>query len=68
MPHAASNAGPFVTVSIGLAQLEFGRTLHFEALFDEADQALYRAKAEGRNRVCYRRQDDNPNNPTVAVG
>ena len=58
LPHAASSTGPFVTLSIGLAQLELGRTPHFEALFDEADQALYQAKAEGRNRVCSSLQGD----------
>jgi len=49
--HAASHAGPHVTISIGLAQLEFGRTNQFDTLFDAADQALYRAKKNGRNRI-----------------
>jgi len=39
-----------VTVSIGIA---VGRaTESFEALLERADVALYRAKREGRNRVC----------------
>ena len=39
------------TISIGLAELgpEIDR---LETLIERADQALYRAKAEGRNRVC----------------
>jgi diguanylate cyclase (GGDEF)-like protein len=49
--HAASKVGHQVTISIGLAQLEFGHTTRFDALFDAADQALYRAKKNGRNRV-----------------
>ncbi|HEX9802029.1 MAG TPA: GGDEF domain-containing protein [Gammaproteobacteria bacterium] len=38
-----------VTASIGAAQLGEGENHH--ALFAHADKALYRAKAEGRNRV-----------------
>ena len=49
--HPASAAGPWVTISIGLAQMQPGRTKDFDALFDAADQALYRAKANGRNRI-----------------
>lgn len=39
------------TVSIGIAGLNSGHTLHVEQLFEQADQALYAAKAQGRNRV-----------------
>lgn len=38
-----------ITVSVGLATLGPGSTA--EALIEQADQALYRAKARGRNRV-----------------
>ncbi len=43
-----------ITVSIGLASLPAsgdGRIGTFDQLLDEADQALYRAKRAGRNRV-----------------
>jgi diguanylate cyclase len=40
-----------VTISIGLAELN-GRNISFEALMDEADQAMYAAKEAGRNRVA----------------
>ena len=38
-----------VTLSIGVAQFRFGETL--DALVQRADEGLYRAKHEGRNRV-----------------
>jgi len=41
----------YVTVSIGVAAFPKDAQLKDE-LIDKADQALYRAKQEGRNRVC----------------
>jgi len=49
--HAGSEVTPFVTLSMGLALLDEEHDPHFEALFRRADQALYRAKHEGRDRV-----------------
>lgn len=40
-----------VTVSAGIAMGEPAVT--FDGLYAEADAALYRAKAEGRNRICF---------------
>ncbi len=49
--HVATAAGPVsVTVSAGFAVGEPGTTAP-EVLIEAADQALYRAKARGRNRV-----------------
>jgi two-component system cell cycle response regulator len=41
-----------VTVSIGVATVPESRASTPEELIGVADEALYRAKAEGRNRVC----------------
>jgi diguanylate cyclase (GGDEF)-like protein len=43
--------GISVTASFGVAVSGAGG-LHFERLFEAADEALYRAKAGGRNQVC----------------
>lgn len=50
LPHAAS-AFAQVTVSIGIAALVPGPHDGPEHLVRRADEALYRAKAEGRNRI-----------------
>lgn len=39
-----------VTVSVGVAKYEPGESRH--SLLERVDQALYRAKNQGRNRVC----------------
>ena len=47
-----------ITVSFGVADLADGAT-RIEDLVNEADNALYRSKESGRNRVTlWQRQDD----------
>lgn len=41
-----------VTVSIGLAHRDTGEAKSLASLMEQADAAVYRAKSEGRNRVC----------------
>lgn len=50
--HAASSVAPHVTLSIGVAQFEPASMDRFDQLLQRADQALYRAKEQGRNRVA----------------
>ena len=53
LPRLDAWLSPVVTVSCGVASypLEGHPGLRWEAVVDWADQALYRAKANGRNRV-----------------
>lgn len=49
-----SARGPLrITASLGVAAISPGECLTKEALFERADQALYRAKEQGRNCVVF---------------
>ncbi|HET8706710.1 MAG TPA: diguanylate cyclase, partial [Pseudomonadales bacterium] len=50
--HQASAVSDRVTVSIGVAVLQPERSMKSDLLIQIADNALYQAKREGRNRVC----------------
>lgn len=50
--HATSSVAPNVTVSIGVAELDPESMDCFDQLLHRADQALYRAKSRGRNRIA----------------
>jgi diguanylate cyclase (GGDEF)-like protein len=50
--HLASNVAPWVTVSIGHASFVPHAGQSSELIVRLADEALYRAKAQGRDRVC----------------
>jgi diguanylate cyclase (GGDEF)-like protein len=52
IPHPTSGIGPHVTVSIGVAVARKGEFNDAKELVRQADKALYRAKAAGRNSVC----------------
>ena len=54
LPHPASGAAACVTVSVGVAARVPSMPLQgsLAALVADADAALYRAKASGRNRSC----------------
>jgi diguanylate cyclase (GGDEF)-like protein/PAS domain S-box-containing protein len=50
--HERSQASDHVTISIGMSFKEKEDILSKETLLRNADEALYRAKSHGRNRVC----------------
>lgn len=53
IPHAATTLGRVVTLSLGLATNQLTNANSYEQLIICADQALYLAKAQGRNRVVH---------------
>ncbi|MCG6539298.1 GGDEF domain-containing protein [Pseudomonas sp. KSR10] len=52
LPHGDSPVSSQVTLSIGVAALDAETMDHFDLLLHSADEALYRAKAQGRDRVA----------------
>ena len=52
LQHGSSTVSPHVTVSIGIASTVPSLDMPVEWLIAAADRALYRAKQEGRNRIC----------------
>jgi len=55
-----------LSISVGVASLPFD-TDHAAALIRYADEALYQAKAEGRNRVALWSQPKEPTKPTLVT-
>jgi diguanylate cyclase (GGDEF)-like protein len=51
IPHEKSSVSPFVTLSIGAYILHCNTENDFSAVYERADEALYTAKRNGRNRT-----------------
>ncbi|MEI8254490.1 MAG: diguanylate cyclase [Deltaproteobacteria bacterium] len=51
IPHLASESAKVVTVSVGVVSITARHVSDPESVLDLADKSLYRAKAQGRNRV-----------------
>jgi len=51
IPHEKSNAAPYVTASIGIHVIPCGASEDIDSLYSLADEALYSAKKNGRNRA-----------------
>lgn len=52
IPHSGSPTSPHVTMSMGLASYDPATMDRFDQLLHQADQALYRAKARGRDCIA----------------
>lgn len=53
LPNENSPIKPYVTLSVGLATLPADELCSLEHLITRADQLLYQAKSEGRDRFCH---------------
>jgi diguanylate cyclase (GGDEF)-like protein len=58
IPHRASSAGEFVTASVGAVEVVPDGSLTAVQALERADQQLYAAKKEGRNRCVHLRLAD----------
>lgn len=65
IPHDRSDVSAKVTISLGVAALTTETAANPDALIELADKALYRAKANGRNRYETASADETPATATA---
>lgn len=53
IPHSHSEVSECITLSLGIAAVTCTKSLHLDMLIAAADQGLYQAKYEGRDRFCW---------------
>jgi diguanylate cyclase (GGDEF)-like protein len=64
IPHAGSDCERVVTVSVGVVLARANSSRSLAGAIQAADEALYQAKREGRNRVVFKDSND----PDVETG
>jgi len=65
IPHRTSRADDVVTISAGVSAWDYEQLDTPTSVLDRADTALYRSKANGRNRVTG--GEPNPSSPSVTA-
>lgn len=67
LEHEISDVHDYVTISVGVVVLKPSRQIDPESIIHSADENLYYAKAQGRNKVILTGLIDKPENKEVAA-